>query len=136
MAGIISDGARMSGGRKKTHAGNLPLQRAIYSFLIFPSLNSADSALAVLLDNPRTISPEVNLSKRFTASRNDGFSAQRKWCDQIVNPLYIFSYPNSFLRISTSVCRKYLPAAWTGYSVRSVWVGPPRNDPQCSQACQ
>jgi hypothetical protein len=91
------------------------LQRAIYSFLMFPSLNSADSSLAVLFDSPRIINPEVSLSKRFTAGRNDGLSIQRSSVIRRVNPLYIFSYPNSFLRISTSVCRKYLPAACTGY---------------------
>ena len=70
-------------GEGATHAGNSPLQRAIYSFLIFPSLNSADSSLAVLFDNPRIINPEVNLSKRFTADRENRDVFQHKRSDKM-----------------------------------------------------
>lgn len=58
---------------------------------MFPSLNSADSSLAVLFDSPRTINPEVSLSKRFTARRNNGPSDQRKRCNQMPKPtVYLF----------------------------------------------
>ena len=93
MTGIVSDEAGMSGSTEKTHAGNSPLQRAMYSFLIFPSLNSADSALAVLFDNPRTIKPEVSLSKRFTASRNNRLSVQYKRCDKTCEPTVYLLVP-------------------------------------------
>jgi len=85
VVSIADDGAR------ETHAGNSPLQRAIYSFLMFPSLNSADSSLAVLFDKPRIINPEVNLSKRFTASGNNGLRVLCKWRDQTQEPtVYLF----------------------------------------------
>ena len=58
---------------------------------MFPSLNSADSALAVLFDNPRTINPEVSLSRRFTANRNGGFSVPRRRHNQTREPtVYLF----------------------------------------------
>jgi hypothetical protein len=67
------------------------LQRAIYSVLTFPSLNPADSSLAVLFDSPRIINPEVSLSKGLTANREDKDSVQHK---QSVQPrehtVYLF----------------------------------------------
>ena len=78
-------------GKDQTYTGNSPLQRAIYSFLMFPPLNSADSSLAVWFDSPRIINPEVSLSKRFTAGWNNGFSTERNWCDQTDAPtVYLF----------------------------------------------
>jgi len=64
------------------------VQRAIYSFLMFPSLNSAESSLAVLFDNPRIINPEVSLSRRFTAGRRNVFSVSG--AIRRLNSLYIF----------------------------------------------
>lgn len=82
MCGSVSGGGA-------THGGNSPLQRAIYSFLIFPSLNSADSSPAVLFDNPRIINPEVNLSRRFTANGKLEIEPRTRGVIRWVNALYI-----------------------------------------------
>lgn len=54
---------------RNTYSGNLPLHRAIYSFLTLPAVNSSDSVCARFEERPTTMMPDVKRSRRFTAGK-------------------------------------------------------------------
>lgn len=93
-----------------TNAGNSPLQRAMYSLWMVPSINSLDTLVAHFEVKGMIMMPDVNLSKRFIAKIV--FSAE--WNRLHYNALYAFLKPKSSFSISTRLWRKYRPEAWTG----------------------
>lgn len=54
--------------RLATYSGNSPLQRATYSFLTVPAMNSEETDRARSTDNGRIINPDVSRSNLFTAT--------------------------------------------------------------------
>ena len=54
-----------------THSGNLPLHLATYTLPTRPLKNSCVNSFARTADVGRIISPDVNLSNRFTAAKKD-----------------------------------------------------------------
>lgn len=96
---------------RNTYSGKCPLQRAIYSFLTDPAVNSCVSSLASTALRGIIINPEVSLSNLFTASYEPSlelqtFGKDRERTIDFTQPKIVLQYLNKAI-LEVPPCRMH-----------------------------